>query len=131
MNTIAAKIKSILTGEPVEEEKPKAKRNPCPNGPVTFKTMTNGQVRRQAQRAKKSKQDKAFLAQRRGYIAQRAEESVLRGMLQVLGYIPYVEPTTLTLGRLMDAEKWVNEKYGDAEKAVARYEALTGEKITS
>lgn len=127
------KIKSLLTGGSVEESHDdEPKRNPFPNGPVTYKTTTNGQVRRSVQRAKQRKADRAFRAQRRNYLAREAERAALRGMLQALGVVAYHSPEMIVPEvRRKRAEAWVEERYGDLATAVLRYEALSGEKVSA
>lgn len=130
MNSILANIKSLLTGQPVEEVK-EEKRNPYPNGPVKYKTMTNGQVRRMQARGRRKGQERAFKEQRRNYLNREAERAALRGMLQVLGYVDYVIDQHPDAGRIARAQKWAEAKYGDLETAIARYEHLSGEKLSA
>jgi hypothetical protein len=130
--SLADKIKSILTGTPVEEvaEERKAKANPFPNGPVTYKTVTAGQIRRAEQRARAKQRSQAFRAQRKAYIDREAELAVLRSMLQAIGVLPYVTPEYLvTEERKASATKWLEAKYGEIHTAVLRYEAITGTKV--
>lgn len=129
LNNIAAQIKSLLTGDYLAEDQPEEKRNPYPNGPVTFKTMTNGQVRRMQARARRRGQQDAFKHQRKAYVSRESERAVLRGMLQCLGYVDYVVDQIPDAGRVARAQKWAKEKYGSIENAVKRYEVLSGEKI--
>lgn len=130
MNTIAAKIKSLLTGEPVEETE-ETKRNPYPNGPATYKTMSNGQIRRMQTRARDRAQIKGFKQQRRNYISRESERAVLRGMLQVLGFVPYRDHQKPEQWRIKRAIEWCHGNYGGVENAVKRYEALSGEKVSA
>lgn len=133
MNTIAAKIKSLL-GMPIPEiPEDEPKRNPYPNGPATYKTMTNGQIRRMRARAQRRAQVKGFKEQRRNYISRESERAVLRAMLQVLGFIPYVDhqKPSPSKERMVRAGKWVHENYGSLDKALERYEHLSGEKVSA
>lgn len=131
MNTIAAKIKSFL-GMPIPEiPEDEPKRNPYPNGPATYKTMTNGQVRRMQTRARDRAQIKGFKQQRRNYISRESERAVLRGMLQVLGFVPYRDHQKPEQWRIDRAIKWAEENHGGIENAVKRYEHLSGEKVSA
>lgn len=131
MNPIIAQIKSLLTGAPVKHaEEHEPKHNPFPNGPVKYKTMTNGQVRRMQARNQRKGQMDAYKEQRRNYLSREAERATLRGMLQSLGYVEYVVEQHPDAGRVARAQKWAKEKYGSIENAVERYEALSGEKVS-
>lgn len=130
MNLIS-QIKSLL-GMPIPEvPEDEPKRNPYPNGPATYRTMTNGQVRRMQARARRSAAQKAYVGQRRAYMNREAERAVLRGMLQVLGHIPYVDHQKPTEARMIRAADWVIDNYGTLGTALKRYEALSGEKVSA
>jgi len=70
------------------EEETDKKVNPFPNGPVKFKTLTNGQIRRQRARAAKTHQRKQVEKARRQHFADKREASVLRAHLQNLAVMP-------------------------------------------
>lgn len=129
MNNIVAQIKSLLIGNSDEIPEDEPKRNPYPNGPVTYKTMTNGQVRRMQARARRRTQDRAFREQRRNYMTREGERAVLRGMLQVLGFIAYVDHQKPSEARIKRAAAWCEDNYGGIENAVKRYEVISGEKV--
>lgn len=59
------------------------------NGPRKTSYWTNGQLRRQQARDKKTHERKVNLRHRRAYVGKRHDLAALRGQLQALGALPY------------------------------------------
>ena len=114
------------------------------NGPVKFKTVTNGQVRRMKARALKSHSRKVYRQQVRQYLANQREAAILRGQLQAAGVVSYAIPSRkLTPKAAHDAIVWIIERYASSDEsgvvevtqevvvdallaALNRFETLTG-----
>lgn len=116
------------------------------NGPVNFKTLSSGQLRRAAVRATKSEQRKARRKQVRGYFANEREAATLRGHLQHVGIVPFVSDNiTISYDAAEASLAWLCARYvrttkqpivneGDLVKvltsALNRYQRLTGAQVT-
>ena len=59
------------------------------NGPRKTSYWTNGQLRRQQARDKKTHERKVNLRHRRAYVGKRHDLAALRGQLQAVGALPY------------------------------------------
>jgi len=127
------------------EEETDQKVNPFPNGPVTYKTMTNGQIRRQRARAGRTRQRKQVERARRQHFADKREASVLRAHLQNLAVMPRHDGYSLPsdVSRFAHSLDWVvrnfttDEDHADesqkwivetgAQKAYDRYRDLVNQ----
>jgi len=105
-----------LKADDLEEQAEERKPNPYPNGPVKYKTPTNGQVRRAAKRHKLAQERKHIFKLRKQHWALRVEAAHL------VAFLAAAEKD----GR-QDAIDWIEERYESVEKAEARLRAIYGE----
>jgi hypothetical protein len=109
------------------EERKRQERN---HGPVKMRTMSNGQVRRAVLRQQKTAERKRAKAFRRRWMDNRQAIAALRGQLQIVGAVPFSDPT---LAVSQDDPKHAGvvrvlvQRYGSVQAAVERYEAIMAE----
>lgn len=102
-----------------EEAKAQAKaeriefhRNKVRNGPVNWKSMTNGQVRRAQKREMDRQTKKAWRAEKRSYFERQRVAAYLRGHLQTVGLIPFVDGHTASMDDQIASTVLINRLYG-------------------
>lgn len=91
-------------------ERIKFHRERVRNGPVNFKAITNGQIRRAQARAEANAAKKARRAEIRNHLEKMRFASVLRGQLAVAGAIPSV--VEYGMPRQVDATVWIVRRFG-------------------
>jgi hypothetical protein len=105
-----------LTPEEAEAAAKKARiafhRDSVRNGPVKFRYMTNGQVRRAEERARKRNAKKAFRGEVRSHFEKLRIAAGLRGHLQAVGLIPFVDGHEATLEDQVTSTAWIQQRYG-------------------
>lgn len=111
-----------------KQEEAEKKVNPYPNGPVTYKVPTNGQLRRAAVRRQRTAERKRIQKLRRQHWALRQEVAVLQARLVAVGNLPNghgeMEPST---GKRADkATAALTDQYGSVDEARARLDAIFG-----
>lgn len=141
-----------LTLEDIEQieaddkaERVKFHHNQVRNGPVNFVSQSAGQVRRASSRALKGRTKRARRKQVGTYFDQVREVATLRGNLQAVGVIAYVNPSRkLDPVAAHNATVWLLNNYAPAgdllvtnesvtsvfEVALNRYQSLTGQETT-
>ena len=80
------------------------------NGPVSFRSVTNGQIRRAKERAEKREAKRNFKREVRQHLEQLRAAATLRGQLTVAGVIPTVQE--FDLKRQVDATVWIVRRFG-------------------
>jgi hypothetical protein len=125
-------------------ERIKFHRNQVRNGPVNFKSLTTGQIRRAQARATQSAIRKNRRRAVSDHLAAKREAATLRGWLQAIGVLPYAtEGYKASEGIVKSSLIHIVQTYGEPDessqisvskevvdtaiqKAVERYHALTG-----
>lgn len=119
--------------EPTEEEIAAARksfhRDHVRNGPVTPRVLSNGQLRRQEERAANSASRKANRLNRKRWAAQQRDLAYLRGHLMAVGVLP--GSAGVPFGGLLPetVQQHVDilqERYGSVEQALAIYQKEVG-----
>lgn len=82
------------------------------NGPVSFKTITAGQERRTRERAVRKIERKNFRAEVRNYFERQRVAAVLRGHLQAVGLIAYVDGHEADMHDQIVSTAWINQRWG-------------------
>ena len=113
------------------------------NGPVNFKTLTGGQVRRARLRELARSSKRARRSQVQSYFEQQREHAVLRAHLQGIGVLPYVlRSGKLSEEQMMLSVRWIVEHFGNVEdsdddllknalqRAYDRFSDLSGQERT-
>lgn len=86
------------------------------NGPVTFKSVTNGQVRRARLRELARSSKRARRSQVQSYFTQQREHAVLRAHLQGIGVLPYaLRSGRLSEEQMMLSVRWIVEHFGNVD----------------
>jgi hypothetical protein len=100
--------------EPTEAEKKadriKFHREQVRNGPVNFRHITNGQIRRLQERAQKRQARKEYRDKVRRQLHADRFAATLRGQLTVAGVIP--TSIEYDLKRQIDATVWIVRRFG-------------------
>lgn len=123
-------LKSFLKSEhqaeemALDEAKEKADRiafhrEKVRNGPVSFKTPTNGQFKRARKRLLQSETKKARRRQVQNFFASEREESVLRAKLQAAGLLPYATDFEPDQQVVLDSITWLIRRFADSKMAAA------------
>lgn len=81
-------------------------------GPVNWKHMTNGQVRRAQKREMDRQTKKAWRAEKRNYFERQRVAAYLRGHLQTVGLIPFIDGHTASLDDQIASTVLINRLYG-------------------
>ena len=109
------------------------------NGPVTFKHVTGGQVRRSKLRELRGRSRKARRAQVHSFLDQQSEYATLRGLLQAVGVVAYVTDFRPSDEVRYRSARELVQRFGDVtdsdenlvpnalQKAYDRYADLTGQ----
>lgn len=82
------------------------------NGPVSFKTITAGQERRARERTVRKMERKNFRAEVRNYFERQRVAAVLRGHLQGVGLIAYVDGHEPDMHDQIVSTAWINQRWG-------------------
>lgn len=82
------------------------------NGPVKFKEMTSGQIRRAEQRQAKRRQKKAYRAEVRNHLEKQQLASRVRGHLQRAGYLPYHDGHEAGVREQIVSTQWIVQRFG-------------------
>lgn len=110
------------------------------NGPVSWKTQTNGQVKRGRKRAAARQQKKAYRTEVRNHFARLRQAAIVRTHLQVVGLIPFIDGHEEPLEKQAASTLWIAANYGESfehddilaalRKAAAAYSRATGHIVT-
>ena len=109
------------------QEEAEKKVNPYPNGPVTYKVPTNGQLRRAAARRLRTAERKRIQKLRRQHWELRREVAVLQARLVIVGALPNGHGELATEVN-EKAEAALVKQYGSVEKARQRLDDIFGVK---
>jgi len=108
-----------LTEEELKAERIAFHRAKVRNGPVNFKELTTGQVRRIQIRAANGKTRKARRRQVKMYFLTQQEGAVLRGQLQAAGLVSYVH-TEIDSVKQVVATIWLTKRFGEVDPETGR-----------
>ena len=114
------------------------------NGPVSFKQVTNGQIRRARLRELQGRTLKARRAQVRDFLSRSREVANLRGHLQAIGVLEYVTDYQPSEEARFRSARALVGRFGDMslaedgdallrdaiQKAYDRYATLTGQETS-
>lgn len=101
------------TEEELKAERIKFHRQSVRNGPVKFRTLTNGQVRRMQKRDLLNQQKKSHRQARSNHWQGRQEAARLRAFLQGAGVVPYVTGINPSDETRDKAYRWLIGNYAD------------------
>lgn len=145
---VGSKDEPEMTEAEAKSERMRFHREKVRNGPASFRTMSNGQIRRAQKRMEASRVRKARRRQIRSYLTQQNEAAALRGNLQAAGVIAYVhEGTTMAPEAALQSIVWIVKRFAEGDEsgrvevtsdtvtkaltaALNRYQALTGQEQT-
>ena len=96
----------------LKRDRIKFHRESVRNGPVKWKSMTSGQVRRAQKRAAKRAQKNTYRAQVRNYLETRRLASVTAAKLRQAGALPYVHERELDRIQQVYATVWIVQRFG-------------------
>lgn len=110
------------------------------NGPVRYRDITTGQVRRARKRAATKQSRRAYRNQVRTFLSSEREAALIRSSLQAVGVLPYAtEGMQPTEDQVLLAVRTLLARYGTGveateeslreaiEVALTRYRAITGQ----
>lgn len=110
-----------------KQEEAEKKVNPFPNGPVTYKVPTNGQIRRKTVRAAKTKERKRVAGLRKQHWNLRREVAVLQARLVIVGVLPngfgVISPDADRYDTVAEA---LTKQYGSIDQARQRLDDIFG-----
>lgn len=97
-------------------ERIKFHRSQVRNGPVSFKDVTNGQVRRSKARDIKRQMKKTRKKQLANYFASQYEAAVLGAHLKVVGLVAYqTRSFKLNPNQIRESSIWLIKRFADAQ----------------
>lgn len=106
-----------LTDEELKKQRIKFHRERVRNGPVKFRTMTTGQVRREQKRELDRRTKKARRKQVRDYRRRIVEATTIHAMLQAAGVVSYVDPNRKAApGDAANAIVWLIKRFAKPNK---------------
>ena len=132
---IFSSLANVLTGRKVDDdgelssdeqaaqdkaERIKFHRERVRNGPVKFTQLTNGQIRRAEARATRREIQRNFRRDVRNHLETARVAAVLRGQLQIVGLIPFLDGREAPLEQQVRSTIWIVKNYSP--------EVIAGEK---
>lgn len=125
---IMSRLANVLTGKPADaeevelspeeqaaEEKAariKFHREEVRNGPVKFRQVTNGQVRRAQARAQRREIQRNFKREVRSYFERQRFAATVRSHLQIVGVIPFYDRHEAPLHDQIVSTGWLLQRFG-------------------
>lgn len=125
IKNIFSNLGNVLTGRKVDDEaeiepteaelkaeRMKFHREQVRNGPVNFRHVTSGQVRRAQERAKAREMKRNFKREVSSYFERQRVAATVRGHLKIAGVIPFIDGHEAELHEQIVSTGWLLQRFG-------------------